>query len=306
MKTTLKQLQIFASIARNGSISKAAEENFLSQSAVSMSLAEMEKQLEEKLFDRIGRRLVLNHLGRTVLPKVQDVLERVNEIEHLCARQTAEVTGSLHIGGSSTIGNYLIPAVIGDFVKKFPETKLFLDVGNTEYIKQELLRFNIDIGFIEGYCDHPNIIATPWVPDRLTVFCAPDHPLSRVAAPEVEDLYRADWILREKGSGTREVFKRALQGQANRLNLFLELGHTEAIKQAVGAGLGISCLSIQAIKRDLEEGKLVEIPTPFWDLNRMFSFVVHKEKHQTRVFREFIDYCQSDRRLLFCPLFQDR
>ncbi len=294
MKTTLKQLQIFTSIARNRSLSKAATENFLSQSAASMSLAELEKQLGNKLFDRVGRQLELNALGKSLLPKALEIIERAKEIEEICQQESSAVTGSLKVGASSTIGNYLIPKIVGDFVKRHPTSHLLLDIGNTEHVTQDLLDFNIDIGFIEGFCEHPLITVAPWFPDRLIVFSAPDHPLAQKKEPSIHEILHSNWILRERGSGTRDIFERALDNDVHKLNIFLELGHTEAIKQAVEANMGISCLSVHALKRALRERSLVEIPTPFWDLRRMFTILVHKNKYQTRVFEEFASFaCQS-------------
>jgi len=293
VKTTLKQLQIFTSIARNRNLSKAAKENFLSQSAASMSLAELERQLGKKLFDRIGRQLELNALGKSLLPKALDIIERAKEIEEICQQESSAVTGSLKVGASSTIGNYLIPKIVGDFVKQHPTAHLLLDIGNTEHVTRELLDFNIDIGFIEGFCEHPLITVSPWFPDRLIVFSAPDHPLAQ-KKPSRSEILHSNWILRERGSGTRDIFERALDNDVHKLNIFLELGHTEAIKQAVEANLGISCLSVHVLKRALREGSLVEIPTPFWDLRRMFTLLVHKNKYQTRIFEEFAGFaCQS-------------
>lgn len=293
MKISLKHLHVFSSIARNGSLSKAAEECCITQSALSMSLGEMEKQLGAKLFDRTGRRLVLNPLGWSLLPKALDVVERVQEIEDICAQKAEEVAGTLRVGASSTIGNYVVPGIIGDFVRQNAAARLLLDVGNTEHVKRELLHFNIDIGLIEGFCDHSHILMTPWITDRLVVFAAPDHPLAHMEQPQKKDVFSANWILRERGSGTRDVFERALKGDVAQLNLFLELGHTEAIKQAVEAGMGVSCLSIRAIQRSLEDGRVVEVPAPYWDFKRTFNLLIHKDKYQTRVLTEFFNYCQE-------------
>jgi len=259
-----------------------------------MALAELEKQLGEKLFDRVGRQLQINALGKNLLPKALDVLERVKEIEELSQSVDADVTGTLRISASSTVGNYLIPAVIGDFVRQHPASRLLLDVGNTEHVTKEILHFNADLGLIEGFCEHPHIEVTPWLPDRLIVFAAPDHPLAKKGALTEQDIFSAPWILRERGSGTRDVFERALKGKAHRLKTFLELGHAEAIKQAVVAGLGISCMSIHVVHRHLQEGRLVEIPTPFWDLRRDYFLIFHKKKYQTHVFKEFVRFaCES-------------
>ena len=293
MAVTLRQLEVFVAIARHGNVTRAASEVFLSQSAASMALSEMEKQLGGNLFDRQGKRLLVNERGRALLPRAQEVLARVQEIGELFGKEGGRLAGVLKIGASSTIGNYLIPRIFGDFVHAHPETRLSLDVGNTERVVGEVKRFHVDLGFIEGFCHDQAIETIPWQKDELVVFASPHHPLARQKEIGPADLAAVNWILRERGSGTREVFETAIAGKLGDLNLFLELGHTEAIKEAVEAGLGISCLSRLAIARALQLGVLVRLPTPFLGLERRFSILLHKEKYRTEVLRAFLAFCRN-------------
>jgi DNA-binding transcriptional LysR family regulator len=221
------------------------------------------------------------------------VLARVQEIEELFGDHEGRLAGVLKIGASSTIGNYLIPRIFGDFVHAHPETRLSLDVGNTERVVSEVQRFHVDLGFIEGFCHDQAIETIPWERDQLVVFASPNHPLAQRRQISAADLAEVNWILRERGSGTREVFETAIAGRVEDLNLFLELGHTEAIKQAVEAGLGISCLSRLTIARALQLGVLVQLPTPFLNLERRFSILLHKDKYRTEVLQAFLAFCQN-------------
>jgi DNA-binding transcriptional LysR family regulator len=290
---TLRQLEVFVAVARHGNVTRAAADVFLSQSAASMALAEMEKQLGGNLFDRKGKRLLVNERGRALLPRAREVLSRVREIEELFGTQEGRLAGDLKIGASSTIGNYLIPRIFGNFVLAHPELRLSLDVGNTEQVIQDVKHFHVDLGFIEGFCHDQEIETIPWKQDQLVVFASPHHPLAQRKEVTVADLAEVNWILRERGSGTREVFETAIAGQLEDLHLFLELGHTEAIKEAVEAGLGISCLSRLAIARALDLGVLIQLPAPFLNLERRFSILIHKEKYRTDLLQAFLSFCQN-------------
>ena len=293
MALTLRQLEVFVAIARHGNVTRAAGEVFLSQSAASMALAETERQLGGKLFDRQGKRLLVNERGRALLHRAQEVLARVQEIEELFGTREGRLAGVLKIGASSTVGNYLIPRIFGNFVHAHPEARLTLDVGNTERVVNAVKGFHVDLGFIEGFCHDQAIETIPWRRDQLVVFASPQHPLARRREVTAADLASVNWILRERGSGTREVFETAIAGKLADLNLFLELGHTEAIKEAVEAGLGISCLSRLAIARALQLGVLVQLPTPFLDLERRLSILLHKEKYRTEVLQAFLAFCRN-------------
>jgi len=293
MSITLRQLEVFVAIAREGNVTRAAEKLRLSQSAVSMALAELERQLGEKLFDRRGKRLAMNDQGRALFPRAADVLSRAGEIDALFCGPEHRLAGRLRVGASSTIGNYLMPRILGDFTASHPEAQLSLEVGNTEQIVQGLLRFTIDIGLIEGFCHQPDIETLPWRQDHLAIHAGAGHPLVRKERLTLPDLMQARWILREQGSGTREVFENALAGKMEGIRVFLELGNTEAIKEAVEAGMGISCLSLLATRRARQSGALVALRTPFLDLRRTFYLLLHREKYRSQLLQRFISFCQD-------------
>lgn len=294
MRITLKQIEVFVTVAREGTVLKAAERLNLTQSATSMALADCERQLGRQLFDRVGRRLAINDAGHQLLPRAIDLLARAEELEQM-ARQQSGLVGRLRIGASLTIGNYLIPGLIGSFLTSHPESQISLDVGNTTRIIQEIEKFHIDIGFIEGYCHSPDIEVLPWCEDELVVFASAQHPLSQKSCVDAEDLAAASWILRETGSGTREIFDNAVLGRLPQVRLLLELDHTEAIKRAVEAGMGLGCLSRISLQEALERGKLVELPTPFLDLRRQFYILVHRQKYRTEGLNAFLHHCQTNK-----------
>ena len=286
MKITLKQLKVFVAVAKNENMSQAAKIVHLTQSACSMALAILENQLDGALFDRHGKQLTLNERGRILLPKASNIIAQTEELQDLMTQdKNKDPAGHLILGASSTIGNYLLPSMIGQFVAHHPKVKISLRVANTEQIIQQLLQFNIDIGMIEGRCNSNKIKVIPWRKDELVIISSPKNSLHKKTKITLKDLIAAKWILREIGSGTRELFEEAMEGQ---VSPFLELGHTEAIKQAIRADLGISCLSRAAVADTLKSGELVELKIPFLKLTRDFYILLHKEKYQTEILRAFI------------------
>ena len=290
MKYSLRQLEIFVSISRTESVSRAAEALSLSQSATSTSLSELERQFDLQLFDRVGKSLRINETGRQLLPRAVELLNRAKEIENLLQGHAG--FGFMRIGATLTVGNYLATILVARFLQEHPESRIQLQVHNTSTIVQQIANHELDLGLIEGDCNHPDIEVLPWIADELVVFSAPNHPLAKQRKVSLDQLLQEDWILREKGSGTRATFDRAFHNHHSRLKIRLELEHTEAIKRAVESGLGIGCISRLALKDAFRRGSLVPISTPNLDLSRFFYFLWHKQKYQTTGIREFLDLCK--------------
>lgn len=290
MRYSLRQLEIFVAISRTESVSRASEALSLSQSATSTALSELERQFDLQLFDRVGKSLRINETGQQLLPRAVELLDRAKEIENLLQGNAG--FGHMKIGATLTVGNYLATILVARFLKEHPESRIQLQVHNTSTIVQQIANHELDLGLIEGDCNHPDIAVQPWIADELVVFSAPNHPLAHQRKITMEQLFQEQWILREKGSGTRATFDRAFHNQHARLNIRLELEHTEAIKRAVESGLGIGCISRLALKDAFRRGSLVPLATPSLDLGRFFYFLWHKQKYQTTGIREFLDLCK--------------
>lgn len=287
MRYTLRQLQVFLAAARHENVSRAAETLAMSQSAASGALKELEQQFDVLLFDRIGKRLQLSELGRQLRPQAEALLEQATDFEHSLAG--ADVGGTLRIGATLTIGNYLAVQMIADFRKLHPGTAVTLEVANTQTIAEQVAGFAIDLGMIEGELHHPDLITTFWRDDELTVFAAPDHPLAKKRKISDAQLKSQNWIVREQGSGTRQTFDRAMQGILSELTLSMELQHTEAIKRAVEAGLGIGCLSKISLVEAFERKTLVPLHVPRRDFKRRFYFVTHRSKFHSTALKRWLE-----------------
>jgi DNA-binding transcriptional LysR family regulator len=279
MRYTLRQLEVFLAVARGESVSRAADALFMSQSAVSGALADLERQFDVQLFDRVGKRLQLSELGRSIRARAEAALDQARELERTF--ESREQVGRLRIGATLTIGNYVVPALMARFVREHAGAELTLAVANTEEIARQVANFEIDVGLIEGEIEDTDLDVTPWRHDQLVVFCAPDHPLARRRTLDDDDLRQAAWIVREPGSGTRQTFDRAMRGLLPTLHIALTLQHTEAIKGAVQAGLGMGCLSAIALADAFGSGVLKPCRVPHRDFRRQFFFLLHRQKYRT-------------------------
>ncbi len=290
MKYSLRQLEIFVAISRTESVSRAAEGLSLSQSATSTALSELERQFDLQLFDRVGKSLRINETGQQLLPRAVELLDRAKDIENLLQGNAG--FGHMKIGATLTVGNYLATILVARFLQEHPESRIQLQVHNTSTIVQQIANHALDLGLIEGDCNHPDIAVQPWIADELVVFSAPNHALANQRKVSMAQLLQEQWILREKGSGTRATFDRAFHSHHSELNIRLELEHTEAIKRAVESGLGIGCISRLALKDAFRRGSLVPISTPSLALGRYFYFLWHQQKYQTTGIQAFLELCK--------------
>jgi DNA-binding transcriptional LysR family regulator len=256
-----------------------------------MALAELERQMGARLFDRISRRLVLNENGRSLYPKAAELIDRARELE---STLTVGTVANLRIGASSSIGNYILPALIGDFLIAYPDSSMSLSVGNTHEIIDKIRQFEIDVGFVEGPCLDADIVTRHWRDDNLVICAGADHPLAQKKHLTPEDLLQARWLMRETGSGTREVVDSLLSEQLGALRQGIVFGGTEAIKRAVETGLGISCLSRVAIENAVQRGTIICLPTPFLRLKRALNILLHRQKYSTRGIENFIALCEKN------------
>lgn len=291
MRYSLRQLEVFTAIGQLGTVSEAAKRLSMSQSAASTSLSELERQFDCRLFDRNGKRLRLNETGRLLLPKARELLDRANEVEAILAGGMA--FGSLRVGATLTIGNYLGTLLVGEFMSRHPGSQVALEVHNTTHIAERVKDFELDLGLIEGECDDPELEMSDWVADELAVFCAPYHPLAKRRLVSMKHVLDEWWIVREPGSGTRQTLDRAMRLWHERWKIRLELEHTEAIMHAVQAGLGIGCVSRLALKESFRRGSLVELKLKEIDLGRKFHFLLHKQKYRTPGIDAFLRLCRE-------------
>ena len=286
---TLEQLRIFVAVATREHVTQAARELNLTQSATSAAVAALEARYQTKLFDRVGRRIVLTAAGKAFLIEARSILARVASAETVLNDLAGLKRGQLALAASQTIAGYWLPAYIHRFNAAHPAITLSLSIGNTEQVAAEVREGSADLGFVEGDVDDPVLAAQPVAEDEMVLVGPIDHPLCLLSKVTAHDLKAARWVLREQGSGTRAVFEAAL-GQLGiapaELNVGFDLPSNEAVRGAVEAGAGVTVLSRLVVMRAVKAGLLsvANISLP----RRHFYSLRHKEHHQTQAAREFL------------------
>jgi len=294
-RLTLRQLRIFLAIAHSGSTTAAASSVALSQSATSAALNELESILGMQLFDRVGKRLLLNDSGRLLLPQARQMIDGAQTIEQQFAKNAPASAAGLHIGASTTIGSYLLPAMLAAYGARFGDAPMRATIANTADVVAAVANYEVDVGFIEGPCREPELQVAPWLTDELIVACAPNHPVAaqRGRKISVKTLRDAHWLLREPGSGTREAVEQALIPHLHALRPACEFSNSEAIKYAAAGGLGLTCLSRWVVADLIDAGKLVELGTTLPVLRRQFYVVYGRRKILSHNLQQLLQFCQD-------------
>ncbi|CCD95667.1 putative transcriptional regulatory protein, LysR family [Bradyrhizobium sp. ORS 375] len=286
---TLEQLRIFVAVATREHVTQAARELNLTQSATSAAVAALEARYQTRLFDRVGRRIVLTAAGKAFLVEAKAVLARAAAAETVLDDLAGLKRGQLALAASQTISGYWLPAFIHHFNAAHPAIKLQLSIGNTEQVADRVREGSADLGFVEGDVDDPVLAAQPVAEDEMVLVGPVGHPLCRGASVTLHDLKAARWVLREQGSGTRAVLEAAVGRfgiAAAELDVVFDLPSNEAVRGAVEAGAGVTVLSRLVVMRAVKAGLLavanLELPT------RRFYSLRHWEHHQTQAAREFL------------------
>ena len=289
MKISLRQIEIFLKVVESQNLTKVANELGLSQSAVSMSIKELENIIGRKLFDRINKKLILNEIGRSFYQAVLPLFKKLSDIE--TEFQNSEDKGSVRVGASTTIIDYLMPSIVCDYMGRYPNVKIDLKEGNTKDIVTLVKEGKIDMGFIEGEIEDSDIVKEVIGEDELVVVSANEE--LRGKNLKLEDIADYRWVLREKGSGTRNVFLNYIKDSGVKLNIFLELGHTESIKSLLLSKKPITCISKLAVHNELQNGDLFELDIKDFKCTRNFYAICHKDKYKSELFNKLYDFSKE-------------
>lgn len=284
----LNHLAIFHAVAESGSVSEAAKRLHISQPAVSKQLREFEEKEGLPLFDRLPKGMRLTAAGETLRAYARQIFAAEEDAERRLAELRGLQSGRLAIGASTTIGNYLLPAILARFQQTYPGVEVQLDIANTEMIQNRLLANTLDLGFTEGFVDNAQFDARVLGMDELVLIAAPTHPLLERTDLTATEVFREPCILREAGSGTRAVIERALHARGINLETRMSLGSPEAIKQAVAAGAGISLVSRLTVATELLAGTLRVVPVSDLHLERPLHQISLIHKNPSRAVERFL------------------
>lgn len=287
------KLKVFCTVAETKSFSKASEIIHLTQPAVSLQIQALEEVYGTRLFDRSNNTVVLTRAGTLLYKYAREILTLYSSVEKELGEITGLVKGNLCVGASTTIGNYLLPSVIIDFKKKFPKIRVSLQVGNTKQVLEQLTAGNIDIGLVEGEVHRQKIVVDKLIADELVLIMSAAHRWGKKKEVSIAELSEEPFILREEGSGTRQMIEKNLEKQGlsfNDLTISLVLGSTEAIKSAVEEGMGISIISAWAAKKEIRYGTLKTAQFKDIKFLRNFSLIYPKGTIRSHTFEQFLEF----------------
>ncbi len=269
------RLQVFHTVAKRLNFTRAAEELFISQPAVTRHIQELEQQFRVKLFERNGTRIRLTDAGQRLLQHTEELFAIYRNIEFDMSSLTQRQSGRLFLGGSMTTAPYIIPPILARFHGRYPDVEVSLITGNTQQIEQALEQQEIDLGIVEGHSRHSSISYTEFMKDEIVLVSNPAHPLAKKASIRPEDLTRIPLLLREPGSGTLEVVAHALKGigiKLSQLNKEMQLNSTEVIKSYLLNAPCMAFLSIHAIEKELQNKECCIIDVKGLHIERNFYF----------------------------------
>jgi len=290
-----RRLQVFHTVAQLLSFTKAAETLHMTQPAVTFQVRQLEEYFNTRLFDRTHNRISLTEAGKRVYEYADQIFTLYAEMDNAVRELTGEVSGVLILGASTTIAEYMLPSLLGDFKHKYPEVSVRLKVSNTEGIVRMVENNVIDLGVVEAPVGNKNLAVELCQMDQLVAVVPPNHPLAERVVVSPHDLLGYPYICREEGSGTREVILEYFESvgiSRNQLDVIMELGSPEAIKGAVEAGIGITILSRATLGKEIRLGTLKAIPLDP-PLERPFSFVHQKQKFRQRAMHELLEFARQ-------------
>lgn len=297
------QLDIFLAVVRHRSFSKAAKALHITQPAVSMNIQALESYYGTKLFNRNNKSVTLTESGRALYKYAEQIMDLYDQARQALMKIEQTITGKLAIGASLTIGEYIVPKTLGLFKHMYPKVDIHLTVANTRDIEKHMLNHAVDIGLVEGPIDSPDLQLKPFMEDRLTVVIPPDAQLSPDGIITLDQLKAMPLILRERGSGTRFIMETQLKKaglDVSRLHVIMELGSTQAIKEAVEAGLGSAIISQCAVTKEIRAGTLKTANIQGVDMKRYFYTVSPVHKALTPAAAEFMEFIHnSEWQILF-------
>ncbi|WP_235334084.1 LysR family transcriptional regulator [Pelosinus fermentans] len=284
---TLRHLYVFLCVCDEGNMTAAAKKLYIAQPSVSQAIFELEKHYNVKLFERLGRRLFITTAGQKLLTYARHIVNLNQEVEE--AMREIHDNGILRIGASVTVGTYILPSVIREFRQSNPKVKVVSTVNNTTVIEEMLLADQLDIGLVEGKVQSSGILHMPFMEDELVLVSAPAHPFGRRGKITLAELEEADVIVREAGSGTRNLFESVMTGRGINWNVIGIYNNAESIKNAVSIGLGVSVISWMAVQKEIERRELAIIEIEGVSFKRQFSVIYHRNKYLSPILKRLIE-----------------
>lgn len=290
-----RRLQVFYTVAKQLSFTKAAEQLFMTQPAVTFQVKQLEEHFNARLFERSHGRIALTPAGRLVMDYAGRILGLSEEMETRVGELTGAVSGPLLLGASTTIAEFMLPQVLGEFKARHPQVQAHMTVANSETIENRVADYSLDVGLIESPSHLPSLYTEVCCDDELVMICSPAHKLAQQTAVTPQQILAEPYVSRETGSGTREFadnYFRQCKISPDDLRIVMELGSPEAIKGVVETGIGVSIVSRATIVKEVKLRTLVAVPLKP-RLIRTLSLVYPKEKFRSKLLATFVEFAMS-------------
>lgn len=286
----IESLKMFCLVVDEGSISQAARLSFVSQPAVTRQINQLENLYGTLLFDRTEGKMKITETGRMLYPFAKTIVHDFNRSKEVIQQATGKFNASLRVGATFTIGEYLLPRLLGRFKKQIPEIKVTLTIKNTPGVLDDLSNDVIDLALVEGLVENTNFVIEKFAKDELILLCSPDHIWGERIT--IEELANERMIWREATSGTRLIVENILSeyGVLEKIESYMEIGSTQAIKSAVEAGLGISILSRLTVGKELEQGDLRQVKIEGVHLTRNLWVVNKNQRFKKKTVSDFLEF----------------
>lgn len=287
-------LRTFVTVVEEGNFTRAAEKRLISQPSVSVHIQNLEKEFQTSLFVRSPKQLQLTSTGELLYERAKQIIQIYESTKEEIIAHHQSLTLELKIGASFTIGEYVLPSLLEELGKIYPEIKLEVIIGNTEEIIEHVKLLHVDIGLIEGQSNDKSLEVFPFMLDELKVVASPNHPLSSQKGATIEELQNQTWITREKGSGTRAYLEHVLRSHGLKTKNVISISSTQGVKEAVIRGLGFSLISKFAIAREIESQYLSIIPLKDASFLRRFSYATSRFVSKQKELEEFINLLKNN------------
>ncbi|MFZ5642768.1 MAG: LysR family transcriptional regulator [Bacillota bacterium] len=288
------QLYIFITVADKKNFSRAGEYLNMTQPAISQHIHALEDYYGAKLFERSSKKVELTQAGMVLYKYAQEILSFHRVAKRAVSDLVDMVTGKLTIGASLTIGEYVLPRLLATFARNYPDVEYSVIVGNTELIHELTREGSIDLGLVEGTIEDNQMEIKTFLQDEMVLVAPTLHPLGKKSIVDIDDLKESVFVIREEGSGTRVAMEEFFEKAGFVPERVITLGSTQAIKEAVESGLGISILSKWTLRKELALGSLKPLRIKGLDIPRGFFFIRLKDKFQSRACDEFLNMIQGD------------
>jgi len=289
----VRGLEVFLSVAKHLNYTRAGEEVNLSQPSVSVRIRQLETELGVKLFEQLGKKVVLTEAGQVLVPHARRVIAAIEDAKQSIDELQGLERGSLRIGASTTPGMYLIPRVIARFKGRYPKIEIHLGIKDTRQIEAGVINNDYDFGFVGGHLVGDEVAVLPWLTDELVLIVAPDHRLVRKRSIKADTLKKEKFIVRESGSATRAAVLNHLEKSELRIEAIMEMENPESVKKAVQSGLGIALISKFAVETELKAKILVAVRVSDLDIRRELKIVYRRDKHLGRAAQAFIEIARE-------------